>query len=77
MSEYLPYNEFKWLKNVDKFDAMSINEKNPIGFFLEVDLKHSDELQELHNDYPLAPEKLTVSSDKLSKYCKKLLISMR
>ena len=49
MSEYLPYNEFKWLKNVDKFDAMSINEKNPIGFFLEVDLKDSDELQELHN----------------------------
>ena len=25
----------------------------------------------MHNDYPLAPEKLTVSSDMLSKYCKK------
>ena len=27
MSEYLPYKEFEWLKNVDKFDVMSINKK--------------------------------------------------
>ena len=34
---------------------MSFNEKSPIGHFLEVDLEYSDELHELHNDYPLAP----------------------
>ena len=51
---------------------MSINEKSPIGYLLEVDLKYPDELHELHNDYPLAPEKLAVSSDMLSKYCKKI-----
>ena len=71
MNEYLPYEGFKWLKNVDKFDVMSINEKSLIGYLLEVDLEYSDELHELHNDYPLAPEKLPVSSDMLSKYCKK------
>ena len=60
MSEYLPYEGFKWLKNVAKFDVMSINEKSPIRYFLEVDLQHPDKLHELHNDYPLAPEKLTV-----------------
>ena len=27
MNEYLPYGEFKWLKNVDELDVMSINEK--------------------------------------------------
>ena len=27
MSEYLPYGEFKWLKNVDELDVMSINKK--------------------------------------------------
>ena len=51
---------------------MSISEKNPIGYFLEVDLEYPDELHELHNDYPLAPEKLAVSSDMLSKYCKEI-----
>ena len=50
---------------------MSINEKSDIGYILEVDLEFSDELHELHNDYPLAPEKLAVTNDMLSKYCKK------
>ena len=40
--------------------------------FLEVDPEHSDKLHELQNDYPLAPEKLAVFSDMLSKYCKKI-----
>ena len=72
MSEYLPYGEFNWLKNVDKFDVNSINEKSEIGYFLEVDLEYLDELHELHNDYPLAPQKCAVSSDMLSKCCKKI-----
>ena len=72
MSEYLPYERFKWSKDVDEFDVMSINEKRLIGYLLEVDLQYPDKLHELHNDYPLAPEKLAVSSDMLSKYCKKI-----
>ena len=72
MSEHLPYEGFKWLKNVDKFDVMSINEKRPIGYLLEVSLEYPDKLHELNNDYPLAPEKLAVSSDMLSKYCKEI-----
>ena len=72
MCEYLPYGEFRWLKNVDKFDVNSISKKSPIGYFLEVDLEYPYELHELHNDYPLAPEKLAVSSDMLSKYCKEI-----
>ena len=65
MSEYLPHEEFKWLKKVDEFNVMSINEKRPIEYLLEVDLEYSDKLHELHNDYPLAPETLAVSSDML------------
>ena len=72
MGEYLPYGGFKWLKNVDEFDVMSISEKSPTGYFLQVDLQYPDELHELHNDYPLAPEKRAVSSDMLSNYCKKI-----
>ena len=72
MSEYLPYERFEWLKNVDELDVMSVGVESPIGYFLEVDLKYLDELHELQNDYPLAQEKLAVSSDMLSKYCKKI-----
>ena len=72
MSEYLPYGRFKWFKNIDKFDIMSISDKSPIGYFLEVDLEYPEELHELHNDFPLAPEKIAVYSDMLSKYCKKI-----
>ena len=71
MSEYLPYEGFGWLKNADEFDVMSINGKRPVGYFLKVDLEYSDKLHKLHSDYLLAPEQLTVSSDMLSKYCKK------
>ena len=39
---------------------MSINEKGPKGYFLEVDLEYPDKLHELHNDSLLAPEKLLV-----------------
>ena len=72
MSEYLPYREFEWLENVNELDVTSINKKSDVGYFLEVDLKYPDELHELHNDYPLAPEKLTVTNDMLSKYCKEI-----
>ena len=72
MNQYLPYGRFKWLENIDKFDIMSINDKSLIGYFSEVDLKYPEELHELHNNFPLAPEKLTVSSDMSSKYCKKI-----
>ena len=49
---------------------MSISDKTPIGYFLEVDLEYPEELHELLNDFPLAPEKFTVSSGMLPKYCK-------
>ena len=52
MSEYLPYEKFEWVKNVDELDVVSINEKSDTGYF-----DYPDELHELHNDYPLASEK--------------------
>ena len=51
---------------------MSFNEKSDVGYILEVDLKYPKELHKLNNDYPLAPEKLTVTNDILSNYCKSI-----
>ena len=36
---------------------------------LEIDLEYPSELHDLHNDYPLAPEKLEITQIMLSKYC--------
>ena len=36
------------------------------------DLQYPDELHLLHNDYPLALEKLVIPYDMLSDYCKKI-----
>ena len=72
MNQYLPYVGFKWLnqKEIDRFHVNAIRENNLHGYMLEFDLEYPDELHELHNDYPLAPEKLEISrSMLLSKYC--------
>ena len=72
MSGYLPYDGFKQLKNVDNFDVNSISEKSAIGYIFEVDLEYPEKLNVLHNDYPLAPEKLVIPYDMSSDYCKKI-----
>ena len=72
MSEYFPYGEFEWLKSVDELDIMSFNEKSDVGYILEVDLKYPKTLHKLHNDYSLAPEKLIVTNDIISNYCKSI-----
>ena len=72
MSVYLSCGGFEWLKNVDGFGVTLISKKSQIGYILKFDVAYPDELHELYNDYPLAPEKLAVSYDMLSKDCKKI-----
>ena len=75
MSRYRPYGGFKWfiwLKHVDGFDVNSISEKSPIRYILEVDLEYPEELHVLHNEYPVAPEKLAIPYEMLSDYCKEI-----
>ena len=61
MSEKLPVHSFKWMtnqeiENIFNNQIVQVWEKTPC--ILEVDLEYPEELHDLHNDYPLAPERV-------------------
>ena len=74
MSQYLPTGGFRWMneKQINKIDLAKYKEDSDKGIILEVDLKYPEELHDLHNDYPLAVEKIKVTDNMLSKYCKNI-----
>ena len=74
MSQYLPTGNFKWMseKEISKIDLGKYKTDGKKGLILEVDLEYPQELHDLHNDYPIAPEKVKVSNGMLSEYCKKI-----
>ena len=74
MSQYLPTGNFKWMtdKEISKIDLGKYKADGKKGLILEVDLEYPQELHDIHNDYPVAPEKVKVSKNMLSDYCKKI-----
>ena len=82
MSKPLPYGKFKWvypgttfyLNELHKIKVGNtlVEKKKGIGHIYEVDLEYPEELHELHNDYPCAAEKIKVSDDMLSGYCREI-----
>ena len=74
MSQYLPTGNFKWMtdKEISKIDLGKYKADGKKGLILEVDLEYPQELHGIHNDYPVAPEKVKVSKNMLSDYCKKI-----
>ena len=74
MSQYLPTGNFKWMtdKEISKIDLGKYKVDGKKGLILEVDLEHPQELHDMHNDYPVCPEKVKVSKNMLSAYCKKI-----
>ena len=65
MSQYLPYANFKWVKNINKIEQklMQIKKDSSTGYILEVDLENPEKLHDIHNDYPLAPEKINIPKE--------------
>ena len=74
MSQYLPAGNFRWMtdKEIKKINLGKYKADGKKGLILEVDLEYPQELHDLHNDYPVCPEKVKVSNNMLSGYCKKI-----
>ena len=64
-----------WLskEEIDKFNIYSISENSKIGYILEKGLEYCKELHDIHNDYPLCPEHISVNYEMLSTYCKDIV----
>ena len=71
MSQYLPTGGFEWLTE-EEVDLSKYNDESEKGLVLEVDLEYPEELHDLHNDYPLAAEKIKVTEDMLSPYSREI-----
>ena len=61
MSQKLPTHNFKWMtnqeiENIFNNQIVQVWEKTPC--ILEVDLEYPEKLHNLHNDYPLCPERV-------------------
>ena len=54
MSKQLPPSGFKWKTDND------LDDWTHLSCFLEVDLEYTEDLYDLHNDYPLALERIKI-----------------
>ena len=75
MSESLPTGNFHWLtqSEIDHLRVEDIADDSSEGYILECDLGYPGYLHDAHSDYPLAAEKMKITEDMLSPYCKELL----
>ena len=63
MSQKLPVNNFKRMKDTSQFNEDFIknyNQEKDEEYFLEVDVQYLEKLHELHNDLPFLPERMKI-----------------
>ena len=66
VSNHLPTIESKWIDS-KKFHLNKYSSSSSKDCVLDVYLKYPKELHQLHNDYPLDPDKIEIKN-KMSKY---------
>jgi hypothetical protein len=57
---------------INEIDLVNVPDGSDTSYIVECELEYPSELQQLHNDYPLAPEHITITEDMLSPFCKSL-----
>ena len=70
MCQYLPHGDFEWVdaSTLNEDIILAISDTAEEGYVLEMDLEYPQELYDLHNDYLVAPERMTVKEEMLSEY---------
>ena len=71
MSQKLPIRVFKWVDPMID-EVLTTPDDSDHGYILEVDLEYPSELHDLHNDYPLCPETISIKEGWLSQYQREL-----
>ena len=67
MSTFFLTKRFKWADPKD-FDLNKYTSNSLKGCVVKVDLEYPKDLQELHSDYPLAPDKIDIKRGMLPDY---------
>ena len=74
MSQKLPVNGFKWIKNVTEIDEKFIknyDEDSDKGYIFEVDVTYPKRLHDLYSDLPFLPKRMKIDK------CQKLVCNLR
>ena len=70
MSQKLPVNEFKWIKDTSSPDKKlnkftnaieNYDEDSDKGYIFEVDVEYSKKLHDLHSNLPFLPERMKIN----------------
>ena len=72
MFKFFHTNGFKWI-DPREFDLNKYTSNSSKGCVFQVDLEYQKELREVHNDYPLASEKIEIKREMLSEYQLKIV----
>ena len=59
-------------QQLEAFAVMQVPDDDNTGYILEVDLEYPDELHDLHNDLPVAPQQMAIEDEALSPYTQRL-----
>ncbi|CAL1300060.1 unnamed protein product [Larinioides sclopetarius] len=78
MSQPLPVGDFEWVSpdEIPQQQILQHSDDATTGYILEVDLEYPPELHDLHNSYPLAPERINITPDNLSPTALEILSEM-
>ena len=72
MSQYLPYDEIKFDNKIELEDILNTPDDSDIGYFVEADLKYSDNIKEKTKNFPFASENKKINPDTFSENMKEI-----